>query len=49
MVLMSLWKMTCAPAAALPMGRGQAGRYEQPYVQFEHFEAVYKSAGGTSK
>ncbi|MBV5323370.1 paar repeat-containing protein, partial [bacterium] len=35
--------------AALPMGRGQSGRYKQPYVQFEHFEAVYKSAGGTSK
>lgn len=35
--------------AALPMGRGQAGRYDQPYVKFEHFEAVYKSAGGTTK
>lgn len=35
--------------AALPMGRGQAGRYEQPYVKFEHFEEVYKSAGGTTK
>jgi hypothetical protein len=35
--------------AALPMGRGQAGRYEQPYVKFEHFAEVYKSAGGTTK
>lgn len=35
--------------AALPMGRGQAGRYDQPYVKFEHFEEVYKSAGGTTK
>ncbi len=35
--------------AALPMGRGQSGRYHQPYVEFEHFEAVYKSEGGTTK
>ena len=35
--------------AALPMGRGQAGRHNQPYVQFEQFEAAYKAAGGTIK
>ena len=35
--------------AALPMGRGQAGRYKQPYVKFERFEAAYKAAGGTTK
>jgi muramidase (phage lysozyme) len=35
--------------AALPMGRGQAGRHNQPYVGFEHFEATYKAAGGVVK
>lgn len=35
--------------AALPMGPRQAGRHSQPYVKFEHFEATYKMAGGTSK
>ncbi|MYM41186.1 paar repeat-containing protein [Pseudoduganella sp. CY13W] len=35
--------------AALPMGRGQPGRYKQPYFKFEHFEEVYKAAGGTTK
>ena len=34
--------------AALPMGRGQPGRYRQPYVEFERFEATYKAAGGSS-
>ncbi len=37
------------PWAALPMGRGQAGRHNQPYVKFEHFEAAYKAAEGTTK
>lgn len=35
--------------AALPVGRNQAGRYNQPYVKFERFEATYKAAGGTTK
>lgn len=36
--------------AALPMGRGQPGRYRrQHYVKFEEFEAVYKAAGGILK
>lgn len=35
--------------AALPMGRGQTGRHNQPYVEFEHFEAAYRAAGGTIK
>jgi muramidase (phage lysozyme) len=35
--------------AALPIGRNQAGRHDQPHVTFEHFEAAYKAAGGTSK
>jgi muramidase (phage lysozyme) len=35
--------------AALPMGRGQAGRYSQPYVKFERFETTYKALGGTTK
>lgn len=35
--------------AALPKGRGEPGRYKQPYVRFDHFEAVYKSEGGTTK
>ena len=35
--------------AALPKGHGQTGRYNQPYVEFEHFEAVYKSEGGATK
>lgn len=35
--------------AALPMGRGQAGRHNQPYVNFERFDATYKAAGGTTK
>lgn len=35
--------------AALPKGRGKPGYYHQPYVEFEHFEAVYKSEGGTVK
>jgi muramidase (phage lysozyme) len=34
--------------AALPTGRGQPGRYDQPYVDFERFEALYKAAGGAS-
>lgn len=35
--------------AALPMGRDQGGRHNQPYVKFERFEATYKAAGGTTK
>ena len=35
--------------AALPEGRGKAGRHNQPYVAFERFEAAYKAAGGTTK
>jgi muramidase (phage lysozyme) len=35
--------------AALPQGRGKAGRHNQPHVTFERFEAEYKKAGGTSK
>jgi len=35
--------------AALPEGKGKAGRYNQPYVEFERFEAAYKAAGGTTK
>lgn len=35
--------------AALPMGRGQAGRHNQPYVQFERFETAYRAAGGTTR
>ncbi|WP_426111322.1 paar repeat-containing protein [Massilia sp. PWRC2] len=35
--------------ASLPKGRGLSGRYNQPYVQFERFEAAYKAAGGISK
>jgi muramidase (phage lysozyme) len=34
--------------AALPMGRGQRGRYNQPYVEFARFESSYKAAGGSS-
>ncbi|WP_254442110.1 paar repeat-containing protein [Duganella vulcania] len=37
------------PWAALPIGRGQAGRHNQPCVTYEHFEAAYKVAGGTTK
>lgn len=37
------------PWAALPMDRCQAGRHDQPHVTFEHFEAAYKAAGGSSK
>jgi muramidase (phage lysozyme) len=35
--------------AALPKGRGQPGRYNQPYVEFDRFEASYRAAGGISK
>ena len=35
--------------AALPMGRHQASRHNQPYVKFERFEATYIAAGGTTK
>lgn len=35
--------------AALPEGRGKPGRYNQPYVKFDRFEAAYKAAGGTTK
>lgn len=28
---------------------GKAGRHNQPYVEFERFEAAYKAAGGTTK
>ncbi|MYN41614.1 paar repeat-containing protein [Duganella sp. FT109W] len=35
--------------AALPMGKGKPGHYHQPYVEFGHFEAVYKSEGGKTK
>jgi len=35
--------------AALPAGRGLPGRYNQPYIDFERFEATYKAAGGSSK
>ena len=35
--------------AALPEGRGKTGRYNQPYVEFDRFEAAYKAAGGTTK
>lgn len=35
--------------AALPEGRGKTGRYNQPYVEFERFDAAYKAAGGTTK
>jgi muramidase (phage lysozyme) len=37
------------PWAALPMGRGQAGRHDQPHVTFERFETAYKAAGGSIK
>lgn len=37
------------PWAALPEGPGKPGRHNQPYVEFEHFEAAYKAAGGTTK
>ncbi len=37
------------PWAALPKGRGQTGRYNQPYVEYERFESAYKAAGGTTK
>jgi muramidase (phage lysozyme) len=37
------------PWAALPRGRGQGGRHDQPHVTFEHFEAVYKAKGGIVK
>jgi hypothetical protein len=30
-------------------GRGQPGRYNQPYVEFDRFKASYKAAGGISK
>ena len=35
--------------ASLPKGRGLSGRHNQPYVQFDRFEAAYKAAGGISK
>ncbi|EEF26807.1 Lysozyme, putative [Ricinus communis] len=35
--------------AALPVGRGSAGRHNQPHVTFEHFEAAYRAAGGTTR
>jgi muramidase (phage lysozyme) len=35
--------------AALPEGRGKPGRYNQPYVEFDRFDAAYKAAGGTTK
>ena len=35
--------------AALPQGKGKAGRYNQPYVEFERFETAYRAAGGTAK
>lgn len=34
--------------AALPEGRGKAGRHNQPHVSYEHFESVYHAAGGVS-
>jgi muramidase (phage lysozyme) len=37
------------PWAALPIGRGQAGRHNQPHVTYEQVESVYKAAGGTLK
>jgi muramidase (phage lysozyme) len=35
--------------AALPAGKGKAGRYDQPYTEYDDFEAAYKSNGGTLK
>lgn len=35
--------------AALPQGPGEAGRYPQPYMEYEDFESSYKSHGGTLK
>lgn len=35
--------------AALPQGPGKTGRYPQPYVKYELFEAAYLRNGGTLK
>jgi muramidase (phage lysozyme) len=37
------------PWAALPIGRGQSSRHNQPHVTFEHFESAYQASGGTTK
>ncbi|WP_152681607.1 glycoside hydrolase family 24 protein [Chromobacterium subtsugae] len=35
--------------AALPKGKGQTGRYNQPYMEYDDFEAAFKANGGTVK
>jgi muramidase (phage lysozyme) len=35
--------------AALPQGTGKTGRYPQPYMPYDDFEAAYKDNGGTLK
>ena len=35
--------------AALPQGPGKAGRYDQPYMEYDDFVTAYKSSGGSIK
>lgn len=35
--------------AALPQGPNEAGRYDQPYIDYDNFIATYKRLGGSTK